>query len=257
MKCKIEGCDRESILNYDLCEEHIEARFAEQERIRIEEEQKEKRIREPLRKQFLDSGLENWLYRRLGFTLPVAQNATTGLPGRLRNGNSSEVNKVLETFLKQKERLFGGGFWLYGLEGRGKTDLAARIFVELVTRFDRLNPRRFHYTTHRAYMNAVFAATLESTPHEIARLYRANQIICVDELFQASTKAYSFEVFREVIEHIVDRQKTLIVITNRTPGELEAIERSVVGGGAAPVTSRLHAILQLLPITGEDMRRGV
>lgn len=245
--CVREGCTNAALvplwLSIGLCKEHLLERNAMMEaEERAIEEHKAKELCE-VRERILTTTGAKWL-AHLGFVPSIAENAALGLANFVPNGTTKEI-----IFPPQRS----AGWWLQGLEGRGKTDFAARLCVELVRRYPDLDPRSdFSYHSFSAWWNRRNEAQIEDRAELAAELTR-DRVIVIDE-FMAVVSTASVEAIRGIADDWERLKRTVILCGNRTADDLQHAERNVVGGGAAPVSSRLYGRLVPIILNGRDMR---
>lgn len=261
MKCAVTGCDRRAFTHgsvYDegtVCSKHFHLFTSDEFVIQDDETALSAlyRIGREKREAFL-ANMQTHL-ERLGYTPDVARRAVLGFSGydRVQGDNSDRIIQSLRTVI-ESPRKWGRGVWMYGLEGRGKTYLSAVIIRELLYKHEDLPLNEIKYIVHRQYMDELLdQSTSRQRQRYLREVYEHNAVIVFDELLQKPTQ-YSIEHFRGVIEGALRKRCFVIVCSNHSDVTLAEVERTLVAGGAAPVTSRMIGNYMRLPIVGPDRR---
>ena len=221
---------------------------AEQERLKLEEERRQRFAREQERIDRLlkKSGISRRFQQR------VFENFITDTSGR------KEAYRVAKAYADNFDRHLedGTGLYIEGTNGTGKTHIAAAIAMQLMTQRQRTVICK---TSGGMMLDIKSAFDDESrTEAQILDVYKKVDLLIVDDLGKEQCTDWSISTLYSIINDRYEGMKPTIITTNYNSDD---IVRALTPKGydnlkAVAIISRLREVSEVLTMAWKDYRTG-
>lgn len=171
------------------------------------------------------------------------------------NPKKGDTVNQMRTLLALPDKL-ERGFWLYGLEGNGKTHGKVMTMVEIYKKYEKYRYDDFQFKRWVRVWKDYNEAKQKTSI--LSELY-SKPILALDEPLLKVTKP-QIDALSFILDECIDRGVIVLVSTNQSPPQLAREERAETVGennepGFARVTSRLQQLCKVIQVIG-DNRRG-